>query len=101
MITRRRPQSSVNSAPMSSLMPPIFFDRRVRAHHAGERTFVGDGERRVAERLGLRDQFLGVRGAAQEAEVAEAVQLRVCRSRASLIRRSRAGTSVARRVHSR
>jgi hypothetical protein len=32
----------------------------VRAHHAGKRTFVGDGERFVAEFFGLRDQLLGV-----------------------------------------
>jgi hypothetical protein len=48
-------------------------------HGAGERAFVGDGERRVAERRGALDQLLGVRSAAQEAEIRQAVQLGVVR----------------------
>ena len=49
----------------------------VRAHHAGQRTLVGERQRTVTQRLRARDQFLGVRGAAEEAEVAAAVQLGV------------------------
>ena len=51
--------------------------RQVGARGTGERAFVGDGERRVAERDRPLDQFLGVRGAAQEREVADAVQFGV------------------------
>jgi hypothetical protein len=52
-------------------------DRRMRAHHAGERAFIGDGERFVAELLRLRHELLGMRGAAQETEVAQTMQLGV------------------------
>jgi hypothetical protein len=52
-------------------------ERRMRAHHARHRAFVGDGERRVAERDGALREFLRLRGAAQEGEAAEAMQLRV------------------------
>ena len=51
----------------------------VRAHHAGERALVGDGERTVAERRRPLHQLFGVRGARQEAEVAAAVKLGVTR----------------------
>ena len=51
--------------------------RQVGARAARERALVGDGQRRVAERDRPLDQFLGVRGAAQEREVADAVQFGV------------------------
>jgi len=51
----------------------------VRAHASGERAFVGERERRVAERRGARDELFGVRSAAQEREVRDAVQLGVFR----------------------
>jgi hypothetical protein len=57
--------------------------RHVGAHDAGERAFIGDCQRRVAEFGGLRDQFLRVRGAAQEAEVGEAMQFGVAGQAAS------------------
>ncbi len=53
----------------------------VRAHRAGERALVGQGERLVAERMRARHQLLGVRCAAQEAEVRKAVQLGVIRQK--------------------
>jgi len=53
----------------------------VRAHDAGDGALVGDRQRRIAEFARLLDQFLGVRGAAQEAEVGEAVQFGVVRQR--------------------
>src|SRR6187401_2269703 len=49
----------------------------MRAHHAGQRTLIGDGESGVPEFRRLRDQLFRVRGAPQEAEFAEAMQLRV------------------------
>ena len=52
-------------------------DLGVGAHDAGQRALVGDRQRAVAQRLRPRDQLLGVRGAAQEAEVAAAVKLGV------------------------
>jgi len=50
-----------------------------------ERTFIGDRDAPITEFCGLRDQFIGVRSAIQEAEVALAVQL--CES----VRRSNHG----------
>ncbi len=47
----------------------------VRTHHAGQRTFVGDGQRTVAQRVRTLHQFFRKRRAAEEAEVAAAVQL--------------------------
>jgi hypothetical protein len=47
------------------------------AHHARDRAFVRDRERAVAERMRTLDELLGMRGAAQEAEVADAVELGV------------------------
>ena len=41
----------------------------VRAHHAGDRIAVGDAEAGEAERLGLLDQLLRMRAAAQEGEI--------------------------------
>ena len=38
----------------------VFFRGLMRAHHAGERTFIGDGERAVTQRLRARDQLFGV-----------------------------------------
>ena len=51
----------------------------MRAHDAGERAFVGDRQRRIAERLRALDQLFGMRGAAQEREVRDAVQFGVMR----------------------
>ncbi len=50
---------------------------RMRAHQPGHRAFIGDGQRAVAQRVGARHQFLGMRRADLEAEVAAAVQLGV------------------------
>jgi hypothetical protein len=58
---------------------PQCFDRLMRAHHTGQRTLVGQGQRRIALRRRLPDQFVRMRGAAQEAEVGQAVQLGVIR----------------------
>ena len=55
----------------------VLLRRDVRPHDAGQAAFVGQGERRVAEGARPRDQFLGMAGTAQEAEVAQAVQLGV------------------------
>ena len=49
------------------------------AHHPRERALVGERERLIPERMGPGDELLGVRGAAQEGEVAETVQLGVGR----------------------
>ena len=49
------------------------------AHHAGEGALVGERDRAVAEGRRLRDELLGVRGAALEAEVAQAVEFGVGR----------------------
>src|SRR5262249_52287034 len=49
----------------------------VRADDAGDRTFIRDGDRAVVESMGAFHQFLGMRSAAEEGEVAEAVQLSV------------------------
>lgn len=51
----------------------------VRPHHAGDRTFVGDRDGRIAELRGPRHQFAGVRGAGQEAEVGAAMQFGIGR----------------------
>ena len=51
----------------------------VRTHHARERALVGERERRVAERRRAPHQLLGMRGAAQEGKVRQAVQLGVVR----------------------
>jgi hypothetical protein len=49
----------------------------MRAHQPGHRAFIGDGQRGVAQRVGARHQFLGVRRAHLEAEVGAAMQLGV------------------------
>src|SRR5690606_39794781 len=46
-------------------------------HHAGERAFVGDRERGIAQRPRPVDELLGMGGAAQEREVRDAMQLGV------------------------
>ena len=53
------------------------FRRHMRAHDTGDGTLVGDGQRRIAERLRLLDQLFRMRGAAQKAEVGDAVQFGV------------------------
>ena len=49
----------------------------MRPHRPGNRAFVGDRKRRVAKRRRAHDELFRLRGAAQEAEVREAVQLGV------------------------
>ena len=44
----------------------------VRAHHARERAFIGERERAIAQALGLGDQFLGLRSAAQKEKLLKA-----------------------------
>jgi hypothetical protein len=51
--------------------------REVRADDTRERAFVGDGERRIAQRVCALDQFLRMRCAAQEGKIRPAVQLGV------------------------
>ena len=51
--------------------------RDVRAHHARERALIGERQRSIVEVLGLRDELLGVRGAAQKREIAQCMQLGV------------------------
>ena len=51
--------------------------RHMGAHHAGQRVAVGDGERLEAERGGGDRQLVGVRRAAQEAEVRGDLELGV------------------------
>ena len=63
--------------------PPL--ERGMGAHHPRHRTLVGEGKRVITERIGTLGEFLRLRGAAQETETAEAVQLGVsgggCRMR--------------------
>jgi hypothetical protein len=58
------------------------------AHDAGQRAFIGNGKRGVAQRRCTLDEFLGMGSASQETEVGEAVKLCVVRQR------SHAGTSL-------
>ena len=51
--------------------------RDVRAHHTRERALIGERQRSIVEVLGLRDELLGVRGAAQKREIAQGMQLGV------------------------
>ncbi len=51
--------------------------REMRADGARDRAFVGDGERRVTERLRALDQLFGMRRATQKRKVRKAVQLGV------------------------
>ena len=55
-------------------MQAVLLRPLVRPHDARERAFVGDGERRVAELRRALGQLIGVRGPAQEGEVADAVE---------------------------
>ena len=52
----------------------VFLGRKMRACHARERAFIGNGQRRVPELCRTRGEFFRARGAAQESEVADAVQ---------------------------
>ena len=52
-------------------------------HHAGHRTFVGDGESAVTELGGAHDQLVRVRGATLKAVIAQRVELGIVRQRAS------------------
>ena len=58
-------------------LQPARLRRDMRPHDACDRAFVGDRERRVAERMRAFDQLLRVRCAAQETEVREAMKLGV------------------------
>ena len=49
----------------------------VRTHHACERAFIGESERSIVQTLGLLDELLAVRGAAQKREIAQRMQLGV------------------------
>ncbi len=49
------------------------------AHHPCQRALVGECQSRIAQPCRPGHQLLGVGGPAQEGEIAEAVQLRVCR----------------------
>ena len=51
----------------------------MRTHHTGDGALVGNRERAVAERVRPLDELFGVRCAAQEREIGEAVQLGVSR----------------------
>jgi hypothetical protein len=51
--------------------------RDVRTHHARERALIGERERSIVQVLGLRDELLAVRGAAQKREIAQRMQLGV------------------------
>ena len=53
------------------------FDRFMGAHDAGDRAFVGDGQRAVSQLVRFFDQLVRMGGAAQKAEVGKAVQLRI------------------------
>jgi hypothetical protein len=64
----------------------VFLRFHVRPHHAGERAFVGDRKRRVAQLVRARHQLLGMRCAAEEAEIGEAVQLGVGHGRGECTR---------------
>ncbi len=66
-----------------------FLSRDMRPHHARQRVAIGDRQGRVAQRRGLLDQLLGVRGAAQEGEVAQAMQFGVSHRKSRTLRASR------------
>jgi hypothetical protein len=73
----------------------------MRAHNPGKATFVGNGYRAVAQFGSALDQLLRMRCAAQEGEIADAMQL--CVVSAGIVnpgivsRRDHADTTVARR----
>ncbi len=54
-----------------------FLRRKMRADDTGERAFVGDRERRIAQRLRPVNELVRMRRAAQEREVRQAVELGV------------------------
>ena len=71
-------------------LEPERFGRHMRPHSAGHRTLVGNGQRGITQGLGLPDQFLRMRCAAQEAEVGDAVQLgvigeRICHTKSHFL----------------
>ena len=68
----------IETRPDDELQPDLL-GGEVRAHDAGKRVAVGDGERGQAQRLRLRDELLAMRGAAQEREVGRDLQLGVAR----------------------
>ena len=51
----------------------------VRPHDTGQRCFIGDGQRAVAESLRVFDQFFRMRGTAQEGKIGAAVKFGVGR----------------------
>ena len=59
----------------------LLLHMRVGAHDAGERTFIGDGKRAVAQARGALDELLGTRGTGEEAEIAAAMQFRIAGQR--------------------
>ena len=59
-----------------------FSRRKVRAHNAGKRIAVGDGDCRKPKRLCRRHQLLGMRAATQEGEIGGDVELGVARGEA-------------------
>ena len=63
------------------------------AHHARERAFIGECERPIAQALGLGDQLLGLRSAAQKREIAQGMQFGVHGLGACLTRTRRANTN--------
>jgi hypothetical protein len=65
---------------------------QVGTHHPGQRTFIGDRQRGIAQRLGAFDQFFGMRGATQEGEVADAVQFGVGEHGGAAVIRHRYGS---------
>lgn len=59
------------------LQVPVLGGLDMGAHHPGQRAFIGDGQRRIAEFHGAFDQFFGMRGAREKAEIGLAVQFGV------------------------
>jgi hypothetical protein len=51
--------------------------RLIGAHHTRKRTLVGQRQRAIAQFMRTRDEFSRMRGAAQKAEIAEAMQFGV------------------------
>ncbi len=64
----------------------MLFGRGVRTDDAGHRTLVGNREGLITEPCRHRDEFLGMRSAAQESEIAQRVQFGVARLAARLRR---------------
>ena len=58
-------------------LQPMLFGGDVGTHDARERALVGERKRAVPERLGLQDELLGLRGAAQEGEITERMEFGV------------------------